>query len=164
MKNLKQSIQLLGIQIVLLTAVAHPAAYSAIAKANAAPKPNSAAATNAAPAEAEPIVQKSVFDDNLKKGKDPFFPKSARRAEKLPAVDTKVTAPLIQLSLKGISGPANRRFALINNQPLAAGETAYVRIATGQVKVHCLEIRENSVIISVEGDTEQKELRLREGL
>ncbi len=120
------------------------------------------AETNAAPAEV--IIPKSVFQDDAKNGKDPFFPKSARRAARIPSSTETVVAPIVQLALKGISGPANRRFALINNQTLAVGETAQVRIPNGQVKVHCWEIRNDSVIVSVEGDPEKKELKLREGL
>jgi len=159
MKNiLKQFRQILGMPILLLVATVSYSAHGAVAKTNTAPLEK----TNAAPEEA--VAQKSVFEDDLKNGKDPFFPKSMRRGEKSPAINAQVVAPVVQLALKGISGPANRRFALINNQPLAVGETAYVRIATGQVKVRCVEIRESSVIVSVEGDPEQKELRLREGL
>ena len=117
--------------------------------------------TNAAPVE---VVRKSVFNDSANSGKDPFFPKSTRRVERAPATPDSVIAPIVQLSLKGISGPLNRRFALINNQPLGVGETAFVRISGGQIKVRCWEIREKSVVISVEGDPERKELRLREGL
>jgi hypothetical protein len=150
MKNiLKQFSQFLGMPIVLLAATANYS-HGAVADTNAVPE--------------EATARKSVFEDDLKNGKDPFFPKSVRRAAKIPTVNEKAVAPIVQLALKGISGSENRRFALINNQPLAAGETAYVRIATGQVKVHCLEIRENSVIISIEGDPKEKELRLREGL
>jgi hypothetical protein len=116
--------------------------------------------TNAAPA--EPTVRKSVFQDDLKNGKDPFFPKSTRRAERLP--NSTNAAPVIELALKGISGPVNRRFALINNQPIGVGETANVKIPGGQVKVHCWEIRDNSVLVSVEGSSEKKELRLRDSL
>ena len=159
MKNiLKQFSQILGMQVLLLAAIAaHYPAHGAIAT-------NAASTEKSNTVFEEPSVRKSVFEDDLKNGKDPFFHKSIRRADKAPAANTEVVAPVVQLALKGISGPASRRFALINNQPLAVGETAYVRIATGQVKVRCVEIREDSVIVSVEGDPEQKELRLREGL
>lgn len=154
-KFLKQFSQILGMQTVLLVATAvevHSAPQSA----------SPTIGTNSGPAEVS--VQKSIFVDNLKSGRDPFYPRSIRRSEREPVLDAKTAAPIVQLFLKGISGPANRRFALINNQPLAAGEDAYVRISGGQVKVHCWEIREDSVVISVEGDPERKELRLREGL
>ena len=110
------------------------------------------------------VVRQSTFQDDLPNGKDPFYPKSARRAEKIPAPGQPFIEPVAQLALKGISGPANRRFALINNQPVAAGEKATVRIAGGLIKIHCWEIRENSVVISIEGDSERKELRLRDGI
>lgn len=109
------------------------------------------------------VMRKSVFEDNSKTGKDPFFPSSTRRVVESPSTEPLVAAN-VQLLLKGISGPANRRFALINNQPLGVGETAFVRISGGQIKVHCWEIRENSVIVTVEGNPEKKELKLREGL
>ena len=116
--------------------------------------------TNTAPAE----IRKSIFNDDPKSGRDPFFPNSTRRAERTPLAEEPLVAPIVQLSLKGISGPAGRRFALINNQPLAPGESAMVRVTGGQVKVHCWEIRESSVVISIAGDPERKELHLREGL
>lgn len=105
--------------------------------------------------------RKSVFQDDLKNGRDPFFPRSARRGPKITA--TEIAAPRAHLVLKGITGAANRRFALINNQTLSAGETASVRITDGQVQVHCLEIREDSVLVTVEGNPEQTVLKLRGG-
>ncbi|MEO6183618.1 MAG: hypothetical protein ABIP71_11075 [Verrucomicrobiota bacterium] len=149
MKNWKKQLgHILGAQSVLLAALGLSAQAAAVE-------------TKIAPVEI--VVKKSVFEDNAKNGKDPLFPKSARRGKSSPS-PSPVIAPLVQLTLKGISGAANRRFALINNQPLAAGETAVVKIATGLVNVHCWEVLENSVIISIEGQPEKKELRLREGL
>ena len=51
----------------------------------------------------------------------------------------------------GIASTACRRYVmtLINNQ---------------QIKVRCVEIRDQSVLIGVEGTTETKEIRLRPGL
>ncbi len=67
------------------------------------------------------------------------------------------------LTLTRISGPKQRRQALINNQTFSAGETARVKVAAGHVKVHCLEIRDKSVIVTVNGQKEKQELRLAEG-
>jgi len=111
----------------------------------------------------EIIVRKSVFEDDAKNGRDPLFPKSSRRG-KSSLSQSPVLDPLSQISLKGISGSGNRRFALINNQPLAAGETALVKISTGQIHVHCWQVSENSAVISIEGDSVKKELSLRNGL
>ena len=153
-KFLKQFSQILGTPTALLIITA--------VGTQSAPAATETNTTDSATAAV--TARKSVFVDDMKSGKDPFFPKSTRRGEKEPTVITKAAAPVVKLSLKGISGPTNRRFALINNQPLAAGESAFVRIAGGQVKVYCWEIREDSAVVSIEGDPERKELKLREGL
>jgi len=66
------------------------------------------------------------------------------------------------LVLKNISGTAGRRFALINNQTLTAGEAARVKLGDGDVKVRCIEIREQSVVVQVDGQPSQRELKLAE--
>jgi protein disulfide-isomerase len=63
-----------------------------------------------------------------------------------------------ELKVTGLSGPANRRLAIVNNQTFATGETAKVKLKSGEVKVLCKEIRTKSVIVQVEGATEAKEL------
>jgi hypothetical protein len=55
------------------------------------------------------------------------------------------------LALKGVSGAPGNRLALINNQTLAAGESAKVKTKDGTVQVLCREIREDSVLITVDG-------------
>ena len=68
-----------------------------------------------------------------------------------------------ELTLKSINGGGKRRLALINNQTLAVGESARVRLEDGEVKVRCEEIREKSVIVTVEGKPGRQELRLSGG-
>ncbi len=65
-----------------------------------------------------------------------------------------------RLLLKGISGTAGRRFAVINDKTFSAMETANVRVGTSNVLVRCLEIRTNSVVIQVEGSPSRQELVL----
>jgi thioredoxin-related protein len=67
------------------------------------------------------------------------------------------------LVLKGISGPKNNRLAMINNRTLSVGETDQIKVGETQLKVKCLEIRADSVLVSLDG-AEQKELRMRGGL
>jgi len=55
------------------------------------------------------------------------------------------------LALKGISGSEQRRMALINNATLFVGETATVKVQDQRVEVCCKEIREDSVLITVDG-------------
>lgn len=64
------------------------------------------------------------------------------------------------LTLKGISGPAQKRLALINNQTFGAGESANVQLGDGKVAIKCLEIRESSVLVQFDKSGEKKELFL----
>ena len=97
-------------------------------------------------------------------GKDPFFPTSTRMfvvvAKSIEPAG--VAVPRGELFLKGFSGPINNRLAIINNYTFAAGESADVRTSSGRVRVHCVEIKSDSVIIRV-GD-EKRELHLRNGV
>lgn len=62
------------------------------------------------------------------------------------------------LALKGISGTKNRRMVLINNANLMVGETADVKVQDKDVVVCCKEIRDDSVLITV--DDKPMELKL----
>jgi hypothetical protein len=64
------------------------------------------------------------------------------------------------LTLKGISGNAKRRFALINDCTLQTNETAKVRVGSSNVVLQCLQIRPNSVLVQVRGEEKAKELFL----
>jgi len=147
-----------------------PGLQAALFKQAAPVKPEvkPAPKTNAPPVAPVPVVPKSVFDDKLKGGKDPFFPNSSRRAEKVvttPGGTNTTKAPpnqAAQLQLKYIS--PDRRFILVNDKNLGVNEEASVRIANGRVKVKCLSISDKSAVVTIEGDPERKELRLREGL
>ena len=73
------------------------------------------------------------------------------------AVSTPVPETLL---LKGISGTASRRFALINDATLAKNEEARVRVGTSNVVLRCLEIRPRSVLVQLRGGTGPFELTL----
>jgi hypothetical protein len=68
------------------------------------------------------------------------------------------------LVLKGITGTPERRIVLINNMTFANGEEAEVRAGSGKVKIRVMEIREKSVLVSIEGVAQPKELILQEKL
>jgi hypothetical protein len=74
------------------------------------------------------------------------------------AVSTKVPA---QLTLKGISGSGQRRFALVNDRTLEKNEQARIRVGNSNLTVRCLEIRDASVILQLNGSAEKTELFLR---
>ncbi len=63
-----------------------------------------------------------------------------------------------RLILKGISGQPDKRFALVNNQTLAKGDTAKVRIGAGNVTVQCIEVKEQSVVLQIAGESAPTEL------
>ncbi|MCX6903886.1 MAG: hypothetical protein NTW03_10515 [Verrucomicrobia bacterium] len=130
---------------------------------SAAVGPSSATSTNPPPA----APPKAVFADTLPNGKDPFFPDSSRRAKGQDG-NTNVTArgPSLssQLVLKGISFGKHHRLAIINNVTLAEGEMKVpIQLDSETVEVNCLEVRERSVKIQIEGSKEVIELRLRKG-
>ena len=84
----------------------------------------------------------------------------------LPPFNAAPTAPphrFNDVSLKGISSLNSNRLAVINNKSLSEGESALVKVGDAHVKVKCIEIREASVLVSVDG-AEPRELRMRGGL
>ena len=119
--------------------------------------------SNAAPANGRSPVDevasaKSVFIDNPQFGKDPFFPKTARRAVTVDLASTHTVEPLMQVAgllLKGISGGAGKRLAIINNRTFEVGEEGSLRVANQIFKIRCVEIRDKSVIVSVNGQTKE---------
>ena len=121
-----------------------------------------AAPTNAPAPSGGALASKSVFIDDPKFGKDPFFPKSTRRDPSANS-DTQsggASGLPASLVLKDLSGPPNHRLALINNRTIGAGETIEIKVDGQLMKLHCLEIRERSVIIRCNNQP-PKELFLR---
>ncbi|MBI3882277.1 MAG: hypothetical protein HY301_19745 [Verrucomicrobia bacterium] len=149
-------------------AVAVAIVFAAVLSLNAAESPVKPAAEEPA-APAGPLgapLPQSVFVDDATSGKDPFYPNSMRRSPV--AKITKAGVPVADpnriqlLTLKGITGPNDRRLALINNLTFVAGETGNVRTAGGLVKIRVLEVGEKSVTVAIEGEPGRHELKLRE--
>ncbi len=105
----------------------------------------------------------SVFE-NLppQKGKDPFFPSSHRRdpaPEAVPGANAHVDAALV---LKAVIRTSKHSQAVINNEIFEAGEEQSVRVPNGHVRVRCIEIGGNYVLIQVEGEAEPKRLLMEQ--
>ncbi len=107
----------------------------------------------------ELVFVKSVFDDSLKTGKDPFFPKSERVIGRRPVSPT--TSDLPDLVLKGISVQRDKRLAMINNCTLELGEEGEIKAGGRTYRIRCVEINDNSVVVNYKGL--KKELVLRKG-
>jgi hypothetical protein len=90
----------------------------------------------------------------IKKGND------SRRMEK---ASTTIESNRTDLKLQSITGPKKRRQAVINDHAFSAGETMTVKLPAGAVRVHCVEILERSVIVTVNGRREKRELKLAGG-
>ena len=65
-----------------------------------------------------------------------------------------------RLLLKGISLSADRPLALINDQSLAAGESAKVRVGTSNVLVRCLSVGSRSARIQFVDSGKELDLQL----
>lgn len=91
------------------------------------------------------------------------LPRDSEPAPPQPAFNGAPTSPVrlySDLTLKAITGAQGRRFALLNNQTFAAGDIAKVKLADREVKVRCVEVREKSMIVTVDGEQGQREIRL----
>ena len=86
----------------------------------------------------------------------------ARRAPEFVPIAPAKPNYYAELALKGISGAPESRMALINNETLMEGEKAKVRVRDTKVEVLCKQIREDSVLILLDG--KEVELKLGEHL
>jgi hypothetical protein len=68
------------------------------------------------------------------------------------------------LKLGMISGVGSNRIATINGQPFAEGESHMLTIDSTKRAIHCTEIREQSVVLTISGDSQPCELRIGEPL
>jgi hypothetical protein len=97
-------------------------------------------------------------------GRDPFFPKSMRPyLNAAPIVSAPTTsAPVrveVELKLKARSGTTEHPLALVNNHTFETGEEAEVLASGQRVRIRCLEIRADSVVVQV--GPERRELFLK---
>ncbi|MBM3845481.1 MAG: hypothetical protein FJ405_04225 [Verrucomicrobia bacterium] len=157
--------------VTLLTGLSvHASSPASVTKTNTAAKASGKESSN------EPIADTvyvpSVFVDvpgDPKFGKDLFFPRTMR-FQKKPDTSSKTLAQLSEaavvqsLVLKGISGVGTRRLALLNNRTLGIGEVWDYKLNGLTYRIRCEEIKPRSVLISIEGVTENKEIHLRGSL
>ena len=109
--------------------------------------------------------QQSIFviSSDPKEVKDPFFPKSTRvLALATPVKPSGITKPPVEapkLVCNGLSGTPERPLAIINNQTFTTGEEADVRTPNGKLRIRCIQIRQDSVIIEVNGQRQELHLK-----
>ena len=151
--------------VLLLTAIADRAAQPAKPAPAAKSKP-AAASTNAAPVVLEPPQSVFYVPTSMEDAaKDPFFPKSTRLRKVVPVASNTSAPPPpvpVKLELKGISGTANQRLAIINTYTFGVGEEAELSSGNDKTRLKVLEINTDSVVIQVRG--EKQVLKLRSGI
>jgi hypothetical protein len=113
---------------------------------------------------------KSVFRIDARKCRDPFFPQLTRAAETSAVEAASIRLPLVSyLKLVGIRSGTARPMALINRSAMSPGEEVDVSIVVSnqtkkaevrKVLVRCLEVRRDSVLITIAGEEGVKELRM----
>jgi hypothetical protein len=116
------------------------------------------ASTNVAPQTVDVPMSIFVIPATAQEGKDPFFPQSTRLHPAPPVTGATPPPTVPELVLKGVSGSANRRLAIINNRTFARGEEGDVMWNGTRVRVKCTEIESDSVQVTVNGQV--KVLRL----
>jgi hypothetical protein len=72
---------------------------------------------------------------------------------------TMAAAPQIPLRLNGVTAGGNAPLAVVNRCTLAQGESAAIPLNGRMIAVKCVEVRHDSVLIEVEGESEPRWLR-----
>lgn len=65
-----------------------------------------------------------------------------------------------EIKVQGFSGPATRRLVIINGQTFQRGDSSSVKAGNKTVTIRCIEVREASALISIEGLDGERELTL----
>jgi hypothetical protein len=100
------------------------------------------------------VIPQSVFVANPTKGRNPFFPQSARDPKKPDKAPVSSRFPE-GVRLGGISGFPARPLAIINDKTFAAGETGEIKINGRGVAVRVDSIKEHSAIMTINGITQE---------
>lgn len=158
--NAKNFLKILTVLPVVTLAgycAAAPASTNSTAAMGDKAKPSTQSTNDAL---AELPVPLSVFEITSTPTKDPFYPLSTRQTARTVTTNTEPFSAS-SFTLKGLSGTGKGHLALINNRTVAAGEDAEVSTPTGKVKIHCVEIKEASVVIQSESSNDSLEIFLR---
>jgi len=124
---------------------------------------NAAGGTTTNTSAKSPEVAKSTFvmPRNKGEGRDPFNPNSNYPYQDgAPKTGSKQpVSVVVDLKLTGIGGAPDRRLCTINGRTFGKGEDGEMTVGGSKVQVHILEILDDSVVLTVNG--EQRELRFR---
>ena len=113
---------------------------------------------------APPNGPKSEFTFRPGYAKDPFFPRStdnmiAPPVNLNPGTTSQGNVP-DYVVLKGVSIIKDRKLAIINNYTVGEGEEFTLKRGGKNVTLRCVEIKDKSVVVSVDGVSKELALRI----
>jgi len=117
----------------------------------------------AKPAAVKPAPIRSVFvmPTNSREGRDPFYPESLRPYEAAAAAAIGGVVESSALICKGVLGTPGHFVAIINNHAFAVGDEGEVRTKGTPVRIRCVEIRNNLVVIEINGQRRELMIEAR---
>jgi hypothetical protein len=99
----------------------------------------------------------SEFRDDLKIGKDPFFPNTNRRQVTNEVAPEVVKLPSIEkIKFQGMSGSKENPLVILNNRTFGINEEAEMKIDGRSIRIRVAEIRDHSVMVSINGAQPQE--------
>jgi hypothetical protein len=107
-------------------------------------------ASTAAPASYQ-VRSIFILPGSNKDGHDPFFPESTRVVDDVRAASK--TVEITSLKVPGISGTPGHLLAIINNHTFEVGDEGDVLTSSGRVHLRCIDIRADSVLVEINGQT-----------
>jgi len=110
------------------------------------------------------ITAKVYLDRIILKLNSQQIEEGQKRAESFVPSKTKIEPPSLfdKIILKGIVGSVDHRLAILNNVTFETDESKKLKIDQREVNVRCIEIRDNSVLVRVEGLESDKEIFLKQ--
>jgi hypothetical protein len=93
---------------------------------------------------------------------NPYAKASGSQKSSYPAYSPEASYQSLKLGM--ISGVGSNRIATINGQPFAEGESHALTIDSTKRVVRCTEIRQQSVVLTISGDSQLRELKIGEPL
>lgn len=90
-------------------------------------------------------------------GRDPFFP-NVNRLKRSTTSSSSSSKPSVTLLYNGLSGTSDRQLAMINGKTMAEGDEIEISSNNTRVKVRCIGIKGETVVVEVGG--ERQELHL----
>lgn len=125
----------------------------------AKPASDKTASDKTAPAKPAPVLSVFVMPAGVREGRDPFYPESTRPYEgTAPAAVAVDPAEATVLKVPGYSFSNGKRMVIINNHTFGIGEDGDVMTTSGRVHIRCLDIRNDSTTVEVNG--RRRELKI----